>query len=815
MMDTVLADLRYSLRTLRRSPGFTTVAVLTLALGIGANTAIFSVVNGVLLRPLPYPKPDALMQVETVFQNGAASNVSYPNFEDLREQNRSFADLAAYANWTAPAAAAGEGFRVALAKVSASFFPVLTVPPVAGRVFSADDERAGQRVAVVSYGYWQSRLGGSASFAGQTVHVGDEAYAVIGVMPRGYDFPLGTELWLPREPRTEYRTAENWHVVGRLRDGVARDRAQQDLSAIARRLKRQYGDRTSMMDVAVGPVLEQLVGRVRPALVILLGAAAVLLLVACVNVVNLMLARALTRDRELAVRLALGARPVRLAGRFLAESLVLSLAGAGLGVLLAVAGVPLLLAFEPGRLPRAGEVGVDWPVLGFALAVSLLTAVAVGLVPAIRAARRDAREALTDSQRSQGGGVASQPVRGALVASQVALTIVLLVGAGLLGRTFLKPLAVDPGYRTGGALVMDVWLPYGQDTPGEARVASFLERLIERLGAIPGVERVGGVNDFPLHSEFYPNGTFVILRRPDEVSNFEDFGRLAHLPARSGYAQFRVASEDYFSVMGIPLIRGRLFDERDVPSAPHVAVISASLARTRWPSEDPLGKLIQFGNMDGDLRPFTIVGIVGDVHEQSLGAAPRPTFYAYYRQRPGKAYTFQIALQGRVDPAALTASARSVARELDPQVPTRFRTLTDVVSTSLADRRFVLVLLALFGGLALVLASMGVYGVIAYMASQRTRELGVRMALGARGRDVEAMLVRQGAAFALAGIAIGLVAAFALTRFLASLLFGVGATDPLSFAATALVLLAAALLASWIPARRAARVDPMVALRYE
>jgi predicted permease len=288
-----------------------------------------------------------------------------------------------------------------------------------------------------------------------------------------------------------------------------------------------------------------------------------------------------------------------------------------------------------------------------------------------------------------------------------------------------------------------------------------------------------------------------------------------HIPARSGYAQFRVASEGYFGVMDIPLIRGRLFDERDVPSAPHVAVISASLARTRWPGEDPLGKLIQFGNMDGDLQPFTIVGIVGDVHEQSLGAAPRPTFYAYYRQRPRKAYTFHIALQGQVDPAALTASARRVARELDPEVPTLSRTLTDVVSASLADRRFVLLLLALFGGLALVLASMGVYGVIAYTASQRTRELGVRMALGARGRDVEAMLVRQGAAFALAGIAIGLVAAFALTRFLGSLLYGVRATDPVSFAATALVLLAAALVASWIPAPRAARVDPMEALRYE
>src|SRR5437764_25962 len=356
-------DLRYALRSLARSPGFTTVAVLTLALGIGANTAIFSVVNGVLLRPLPYPRPDALMQVETVFQSGAAGNVSYPDFQDL---------------------------------------------------------------------------------------------------------------WTPRDRSTEDRTAQNWHVVGRLRDGISRDRAQQDLSAIARRLKQQHGEGTYMTNAAVRPVLEQLVGSVRPALVILLGAAAVLLLVACVNVVNLMLARALSRDRDLALRLALGARPVRLAGRFLVESLVLSLAGAGLGVLLAVAGVPLLLAFEPGRLPRAGEVGVDWRVLAFALAVSLLAAVAVGLVPAIRAARRDAREALTDTHRSQGGGVASQPVRGALVASQVALTIVLLVGAGLLGRTFLKLLAVDPGYRTRGALVMDVWLPYGQDTAVHARVAGLL-----------------------------------------------------------------------------------------------------------------------------------------------------------------------------------------------------------------------------------------------------------------------------------------------------------------------------------------------------
>ena len=348
-------DLRYALRSLARSPGFTTVAVLTLALGIGANTAIFSVVNGVLLRPLPYPRPDALMQVETVFQSGAAGNVSYPDFQDLREQNTSFADLAAYEYWTASAAAAGQGFRVVIAKVSAEFFRALGVAPLLGRVVGAEEAQTDQRVAVVSYGYWRSRLAGRATFAGQTVRVGDQSYAVIGVMPPGYDFPLGTDLWTPRDRSTEDRTAQNWHVVGRLRDGISRDRAQQDLSAIARRLKQQHGEGTYMTNAAVRPVLEQLVGSVRPALVILLGAAAVLLLVACVNVVNLMLARALSRDRDLALRLALGARPVRLAGRFLVESLVLSLAGAGLGVLLAVAGMPLLLAFEPGRLPRAGE----------------------------------------------------------------------------------------------------------------------------------------------------------------------------------------------------------------------------------------------------------------------------------------------------------------------------------------------------------------------------------------------------------------------------------------------------------------------------
>jgi putative ABC transport system permease protein len=570
-----------------------------------------------------------------------------------------------------------------------------------------------------------------------------------------------------------------------------------------------------MMDAAVRPVLDQLVGSVRPALLVLLGAAGVLLLVACVNVVNLLLARAVSRDRELALRLALGARPGRLARRFLAESLVLSLAGAALGVILAVVGVPALLAVEPGRLPRTQSIGVDWPVLTFALIASVLAAVAIGLVPALRAARRDAGEALADSQRGQGGSAGSHRVRGVLVASQVALTIVLLVGAGLLGRSFLKLLEVDPGFRTHGGVVMDVWLPDAQGAAGARRNADFLEQLMARLRGTPGIEAVGGVDAFPLQNEGPGNGTFLILQRPDEVSNFDDFQRLAHDPARSGNAEFRVASGGYFGTMGIPLVRGRLFDERDAADAPHVAVISASLAQTRWPDEDPIGKLIFFGNMDGDLRPLTIVGVVGDVHDRGIGAPTRPTFYADYRQRPNRASEFHLAIRGRADAASLTTLARRIARELGPTVPTRFQTLEDVVSASLADRRFVLLLLGVFGGLALLLATTGVYGVIAYMASQRTPEIGIRMALGARGADVVRLLVGQGVAFAVAGIAVGLVAALALTRFLSSLLYGVGATDPLSFATTSLMLLLAALAASWIPARRAARVDPMQALRYE
>jgi putative ABC transport system permease protein len=576
-----------------------------------------------------------------------------------------------------------------------------------------------------------------------------------------------------------------------------------------------------MVDATVRPVMERLAGSVRAALTVLLVASGALLLVACVNVANPMLARALARDRESALRLALGAGPWRVARTFMVESLVLTIAGAGLGLALAIGGVAALLAQDTTQLPRKGEIGVDMRVLVFSLAVSLLAASVVSVFPALRAARRDPRDALADSPRIQGGSAATRRLSSGLVMAQIALTVVLLVGAGLIGRSVLNLLDEDPGYRTDGALVMDIWLPAEVEagartelSAGDAYIAGYLERLMSALRTIPGVERVGGVNHFPLTPGPGANGNYLLLNRPDEAASPEDRARL-FAASRFGNAQFRVASEDYFAAMGIPVIRGRVFDARDTRNAPHVAVISASLAEARWPGQDPLGRLIDFTGMDGDLRTFTIIGIVGDIEELGIGAMPQPIFYADVRQRPRRANEFHVVIQGGRDVAALTAAAREVARDLDPQVPVGFRTLREVVSAWMAQRQFVLVLLALFGVLALVLAATGVYGVVGYRAVRRTREIGVRVALGARVPDVVRLLVREGAMFAVGGVAIGLIVAIVSTRLVASWLYGVGETDPTTFAAVAVAMIAVALAASWAPAYRASRTDAMEALRHD
>jgi putative ABC transport system permease protein len=824
MIGAIIDDFRHALRGVARSPGYAVIAVVTLALGIGASTAIFSVVNGIFLRPLPYPNPERLMQVRMVYENGfQGSLLSYPDFEDLRDQNSTFTALAAYTHGraSASAATADQGFRVAWTQVSPGFLSVIGVRPALGRGFTADEEQTGGPVAIVSHGYWQSRLAGRSDFASQSVRVNDRPYTVIGVMPPGYDFPAGTELWAPLQPMTHNRTSKGFQLVGRLRDDVSVAATQQDLSAIAARLKQQYGDDEDMVDASARPVMEQLAGNVRGALTVLLGASCALLLVACVNVANLMLTRALSRDRESALRLALGAGPGRVARRFMAESLILTVAGAGLGLALAFGGVAALRAQDTTQLPRTGEIGVDLRVLAFSLAVSLLAASVVSVLPAFRAARRDPREALADSQRIQGGSAATRRLSTGLIMAQIALTVVLLVGAGLVGRSVLNLLNEDPGYRMDGAVVMDVWLP--AEVPAGTRtdlsandtyIADFLERLMSELRTLPGVERVGGINHFPLHGLGW-NGGYLLLDRPDQALDSDARRRLASEPSRLAVAQFRVASADYFGAMGIPLIRGRVFDSRDTRDAAHVALISASLAEARFPGQDPLGRLIYFGGMDGDLRPFTIVGIVGDIEELGIGAMPEPLFYVDQRQRPRRANEFHIVIEGGGNIAALTAAAREIARDLDPQVPVAFKTLREVVSAWMAQRQSVLGLLTLFGVLALVLAATGVYGILGYRAVRRTREIGVRVALGARGRDVVRLLVREGAVFAVGGVAIGLIVASVLTRVVASWLYGVGGADPTTFAAVAVAMIAVALAASWLPAYRASRTDAMEALRHD
>lgn len=808
-------DFRYALRSLLRAPAFTVASVLTLALGIGATTALFSVVNGVLLRSLPYPEPDRIVQLWQINASGSRTQISDPDFEDIAAQSRSFRAVAQFNGLSSSVSGEGGPSRLNLAFVSRGIFEVLGVQPILGRTFLPEEQQVGGVPAVlISHGYWQRHLGGGRDVLGKVLLIDQEPFTVVGVMPPGFDFPSRTDVWVPREllPSHSNRTALNWQVVGRLEAGVTLAQARQDVSALARRLKAEYGDATWMEGLELVPLRDQLVAHVRPALLVLLGASAFLLLIGCANVVNLLLARITSRRRELAVRLALGAGRWRIARQFLAESAVLSLVGGGIGVLLAVWGVELLLAFEPGVLPRVDEIRVDLPVLGFAVGASTLTAGLLALIAAIRATGDEVRGTLAEAQRTSSEGRSGQRVRGGLVACQVALTLVLLIGAGLLTRSFVRLLSVDPGFRTTSVVTMDLVVSGAEADP--VRLANFHEELSARLRAIPGVKAVGGVSALPLTGSG-ASGAFLIVEHEDEVRNFEDWDRISRDETRTGYADFRVADAGYFAALGIPLIRGRLFDDRDGPGAPHVAVISESLAKRRWPDEDPIGKRIQYANMDSDFRVFTIVGIVGDVRDEGLDAEPYPTFYGNARQRIAATGRFTYVLHGEGDPAAIVASARRAVQEVDPEVPPVFRTIEQVITSTLADRTFSLFLLGVFGGVALVLAVTGVYGVIAFLVAQQTREIGIRVALGAQRGTVIGMIVGRGVRMAAAGLAAGLLVAFWLTRLIDGMLYGVGTRDPISFVAIALLLLGVTALASYIPARRAAGADPMLALRNE
>ncbi len=806
-MTNLGRELREASRGLFKDFRTTGAAVLTLAVGIGAATAIWSVVYGVLLRPLPYPDPDRIVQVFQVFEEGKRGQMSDPNFLDLRERNRSFETFAHFTSWVTSVVGGDEPARVRTARVSREFFDTLGVSPLLGRGFVEDELReGGSPAALVSHGFWLRRLGGETDLSKLQLRFEERVHSIVGVLPRGFSFPPDTDVWRPREldPILPSRTAHNWSAIARLREGVPLERAQADLSVIARGLKATHGDDTWMVDAAVVPLHEQLVSQIRPALVVLFAAVVFLLLVAIANVVNLLLARAARRQREVAVKAALGASRLLLVRSFLTESTLLTLAGGILGVLLANWGVPLLLAVEPGKIPRSGEVGVSVSVLAFALGLAVLVSLVLGLVTALRSTKRGIGEFIGDRSRA---GRSSTTLRSGLVVSQVALTLVLLVGAGLLARSLFRLLDVDPGFRRSSALVVDL------SHPAEADVRRRVQdEILTRLRALPGARSAGLIDSLPL-STGHRNGAFLLQTSPDEVKSFEDFARLMKDPARTGMAEYRAASEGYFQTMGIPLVRGRLFEATDDAEAPHVALVSQGLVREKWPNEDPMGKLIQFGNMDGDLRLLRVVGVVGDVLHGGLDGPSRSTIYTHARQRPPSYYSIVIGFDS--GGAALAASAREALRQVLPDVPPRFRGIEEVVSESLADRRFNAVLLGAFGVSALLLAVLGIYGVVAYGVTERTREIGLRMALGARPNDVLGLVVGQGGRLVVAGLGIGLLLAFGLTRLLSSLLFQVGTADPLTYGALVLALGGIALLACYLPARQASRVDPMVSLRYE
>jgi predicted permease len=816
-LHSVLSDCLYGLRQLRKNPGATAVMVFTLALAIGAVTAIFSVVYGVLLRPLPYTDANRIMAIFEVTSKGRPSRLADPNFDDFRDQNRTFRAIAKYNDNIASVSGTSQPTRTTVAGVTPDFLKVFGVQPILGRDFSATDaEKGAGPTVLVSYGYWRQYLGSTHDLAQAHLKIDGAVYSVIGVLPAGFSFPPEVDLWLPADLDGENRsrTSHNYYAVGRLRDGVTVEQANGDISAIARRIHATSSEQGDYLlkDGIVLPLQDSITGKARPALLILLGAVGFLLLVACANVANLLLAQASVRERELAIRSALGAARARLIRQFLTEAFLLSLVGGGLGVIGALGGVAGLVSLAPVNLPRLDSVSISIPVLLFAFLLSTAVAAGLGAFTAARATSGDLRKGLEEGGRGQAGSQSSQRVGRVLVAAQIAITLVLVVGAGLLGRSLLNVLEVNPGFRVDKIVTMDVSLPWVEDPKAKANQGIFYSNLIDRLKQIPGVRKVGAISNLPMEGGL-PDGTFLLMTQNEVPKNFDGFGALLQQKERLGIADFGVATDGYFQVLGIPLIRGRIFDEHDGPDSPHVAVISESLARDRWPGQDPIGHTIEFGNMDGDLRLLTIVGIVGDIHDYGLDAPPRPTVYVNLFQRPRSEIT--ITMLSDADTPSVTSAERRILQDLNPEVPPRFRTFSQVYSASLGSRRFNVILIGFFGITALLLATAGVFGVMAYSVSRRTREIGVRIALGASSGDVLRMVLGQGLRTIFIGVAIGIAGSLALTRTVESLLFGVTATDPLTFGGVTLLLVGAALLACFIPARRATKVDPLVALRYE
>jgi putative ABC transport system permease protein len=811
-MRTIWQDVRYGWRSLRKSPGFTVVAVLALALGIGANSAIFSVVNAVVLRPLPYDHPERLLAIQARNEKdgSVSSDEAYPNFTDLRDQCQTCEGMAAYTGATTFLTKPDEEpERARGVEASADLLPMLGVKPLMGRYYTREEDQPGaSRVVVISNDFWRRSFGANPKIIGEQIPMGSTPATVIGVMPPDFKFPIEArqaDFWMPLAPMLSRddltrRDYVSLTLLAKRKPGATEAQTEAEIETISRRLQAQYPATNTALLFFVKPLHDDLVGNVRTALFVLLGAVAFVLLIACVNVANLLLARATARAKEISVRTALGASRARIIRQLLTESLLLSLIGGGLGLLFATWGVALLVGASPADLPRAGEIRLDARVVVFTVAVTVLTGLVFGLAPALSASKIDISDALKEGGRSGSDGAARNRLRSALIVAEVALSLVLLVGAGLLAQSFRHLLEVKPGFDPNNLVTMDVVLRRSR-YPQEAQRVQFYQDFLQRARAVPGIESVGLVDPLPLGGSF-------------EVWDFQIEGRPPAAPGVNQNADRRVIDGGYFQAMKIPVERGRSFGDGDRVNAPPVIIINDTLARKYFAGEDPLGKRLVFdGGLISGARE--IVGVVGDVRHAGLDAETTPEIYVPFTQIITPRLTV-IARASSVDPTATTSALRGIIRETDKDSPIyNVRTMNGLLSASVARRRFNLILLGSFAALALLLASLGIYGVISYTVTQRTHEIGIRIALGAQPRDVLRMILGQGMILTLIGVAVGLLGALALTRVMSSLLFGVSATDPVTFGLVSLILPAVALVSCLIPARRATRVDPMVALRYE
>jgi putative ABC transport system permease protein len=802
-MTALFQDLRYATRQLRKSGGFTLVAVTTLALGIGANTAVFSVVDRVLLHPLPYPDSDRIVRVSQTFEGISTDSASPANYLDWVSQNQIFDEMAASRGWQGSLSTGDRPELIEGSMTTPSFFPLFGIAPILGRGLQASDARPGSdHVIVLGYGLWQRYFAADRAIVGRDIRLNGEQYNVVGVMPPDFSADGYGELWLPspwgvpthplvpdKDPR-QFRGRNYLHVWARLKPGVTMQQARVELDTIGRRLETQYPDSNGDVGVSFLPLHEYVVGEIRPVLLVLLAAVVIVLLIGCANVANLLLARATARSKEISIRTALGASRSRLLRQLLTESCLLALVGGVLGFLLAVLAVPTLLALSPPDIRQFKQIGINPGVLGFSFLTSVACGVLFGLLPALQSSRSRPNESLKECER---GSTANRGrTRSALVIVEVGLSLVLLVGAGLLVKSFARLMEVNVGFDPDHLLTFSLGLPSSTDP---VRQLAFYQQVVQRLQALAGVQAVGAVSRLPLSGG---NSS-----RSFKVPGIEE-----------GYdADIRVSTPDYFRAMRIPLLKGRTFSESDMGSSVNLAVVNDALARTVFPGQDPIGKqLSHFGPNDLTLE---IVGVVGNVRHVGLDADPHSEIYQLLGQAQWPSM-FVAIRSATSDPTSLTSAAQNAVWSVNKDVPlASVRTMQDLIANSVQRRKFSMFLLSIFAGVAMLLAAIGLYGVMSYSVAQRTHEIGIRMALGARRPDVLALVVKQGMALAVAGVAAGAVLALAMTRLIAGMLFGITATDPLTFAGVAALVGTVAFLANYLPAHRASKVDPIVALRYE